>query len=147
MTVGYMRAQSCPTLYHPMDYSPLRSSGHGIFQARILECVSIFFSRGFSCPRDRIHVSCTSCIGRQIFLPLSHLGNPQNDCTMLSHFSHVWLFETPWTVTLQAPLPMEIFQARILDWISMPSSRGSSQPRYQTHVSYVSCIGRQALYH
>ena len=25
---------------------------------------------------------------------------------MLSHFSHVWLFSTPWTVALQAPLPM-----------------------------------------
>ena len=28
----------------------------------------------------------------------------------------------------------------------MPSSRGSSQPRDQTCVSYVSCIGRQILY-
>ena len=28
----------------------------------------------------------------------------------------------------------------------MPSSRGSSQPRYLTLVSYVSCIGRQVLY-
>ena len=29
----------------------------------------------------------------------------------------------------------------------MPSSRGSSQPRNQTRVSYISCIGRQVLYH
>ena len=29
----------------------------------------------------------------------------------------------------------------------MPSSRGSSQPRDQTHVSYVSCNSRQVLYH
>ena len=29
----------------------------------------------------------------------------------------------------------------------MPSSRGSSQPRYRTCVSYISCIGRQVLYH
>ena len=28
----------------------------------------------------------------------------------------------------------------------MPSSRGSSPPRDQTHVSYISCIGRQVLY-
>ena len=39
-----------------------------------------------------------------------------------------------------------IFQARILQWVAMPSSRGSSQPRDQTHVSYVSCIGRRVLY-
>ena len=38
-----------------------------------------------------------------------------------------------------------ILQARILQWVAMPFSRGSSQPRDQTHVSYVSCIGRQPL--
>ena len=40
-----------------------------------------------------------------------------------------------------------IFQARILEWVAMPSSRGSSQLRDQTHVSYVSYIGRWVLYH
>ena len=28
-----------------------------------------------------------------------------------------------------------IFQARVLEWVAMPSSRGSSRPRDQTHVS------------
>ena len=37
-----------------------------------------------------------------------------------------------------------IFQARILEGVAMPSSRGSSWPRNQTCVS---CIGRQILYH
>ena len=37
-----------------------------------------------------------------------------------------------------------ILQARILEWVAMPSSRGSSQPRDQTGISYVSCIVRQA---
>ena len=37
-----------------------------------------------------------------------------------------------------------IFQARILEWVAISSSRGSSQLRDQTHVS---CIGRQTLYH
>ena len=40
-----------------------------------------------------------------------------------------------------------ILQARTLEWVAMPSSRGSSQPRDQTHVSYVSYTGRQILYH
>ena len=40
-----------------------------------------------------------------------------------------------------------ILQARILEWVAMPSSRGSSQPRDRTHVSYVSCNSRQVLYH
>ena len=38
-------------------------------------------------------------------------------------------------------------QARILEWVVISSSRGSSQPRDQTYVSYISCIGRQILYH
>jgi len=42
---------------------------------------------------------------------------------------------------------MGILQARILEWVTMPSCRGSSQPRDQTHVSFVFCIGRQVLYH
>ena len=33
-----------------------------------------------------------------------------------------------------------ILQARILEWIAVPSSRGSSRSRDRTHVSYVSCI-------
>ena len=38
-----------------------------------------------------------------------------------------------------------ILLVRILEWVAMPFSRGSSQLRDQTHVSYVSCIGRQVL--
>ena len=40
-----------------------------------------------------------------------------------------------------------ISQARTLEWIATPSSRGSSRLRDQTRVSCVSCIGRQILYH
>ena len=47
----------------------------------------------------------------------------------------VRLFVTPGTTACQAPLSMGILQARILEWVAMPPSRGSSQPRDQTHVS------------
>ena len=67
-------------------------------------------------------------------------------CAVLSHFSRVRLFATPWTVTCQAPAH-GIFQARTPKWVTISSSRGSSRPRDQTHTSYVSCIGRQVLYH
>jgi len=40
-----------------------------------------------------------------------------------------------------------LLQARVLEWVVMPFSRGSSQPRDRTHVSYISCIGRRVLYH
>ena len=40
-----------------------------------------------------------------------------------------------------------IFQARILEWVVISFSWGSSQHRDSTHVSYISCIGRRFLYH
>ena len=47
----------CPTLCDPMDCSLPGSSVHGISQARILQWVAIFFSRGSSQPRDHTWVS------------------------------------------------------------------------------------------
>ena len=44
--------QSCPTLWDHMDYSV-----HGILQARILEWVTVPFSREFSQPKDPTQVS------------------------------------------------------------------------------------------
>ena len=61
---------------------------------------------------------------------------------VLSHFSHVLLFVTLWTVDHQAPLSMGILQARILVWVAMPFSKGSSQTRDWTCASYISCIGK-----
>ena len=51
-------AQSCLTVCNPMDCSLPGFSVHGILQARILEWVTISFSRGSSQPRDRTQVSC-----------------------------------------------------------------------------------------
>ena len=49
----------------------------------------------------------------------------------------VQLFATSWTIARQAPLFMGILQARILEYVAMPSSRGSSQPRGRTQVSCI----------
>ena len=52
--------QPCLTLCDPMEYSLPDPSVHGILQARILEWVSMPFSKGFSKPRDRTHLSYVS---------------------------------------------------------------------------------------
>ena len=44
---------------------------------------------------------------------------------------------TPWTVARQVSLSMGFPQARILEWVAMSFSRGSSQSRNQTHVSCI----------
>ena len=46
---------------------------------------------------------------------------------MLSCFSHVQLSVTLWTIARQALLTVHgILQAGVLEWVAMPSSRGSS---------------------
>ena len=52
-------AKSYLILCNPMDCNPPVPSVHGIFQARILEWVTIFSSTGSSQPRCRTYVSCT----------------------------------------------------------------------------------------
>ena len=59
---AFLMLQSCLTLCGPMDCSPPGSSVHGILQLRILEWVAMPSSRESSPPRDRTHVSCSSCI-------------------------------------------------------------------------------------
>ena len=56
---------------------------------------------------------------------------------MLSSFSCVEFFASLCTIALQAPLSMGILQSRILEWVAMPSSKGSSQTRNRTHVSHI----------
>ena len=69
----------------------------------------------------------------------------------LSHFSFVRLFVTLCTVASQDPLSTGFSGQEC--WSGLACSPpgdlpgGSSTPRHQTHVSYVSCIGRQVLYH
>ena len=53
-------------------------------------------------------------------------------------WSYVWLFVTPWTVC--SPPGSSIYgilQARILEWVAIPFSRGSSRPRDWTQVSRI----------
>ena len=57
-TLVCVYAQSCPTLFNPVDCGIPGSSVLGISQARILEWVAISFSRRSSQHRDQTWVSC-----------------------------------------------------------------------------------------
>ena len=122
--------QSCPTLCDPIDGSPPGSPVPGILQARTLEWVAISFSNAW---KLKVKVKL---------------------------LSRVRLLATPWTAAYQAPSSMGfsrqewvlewgavtfsmdyivygILQARILEWVAYPFSRGSSQPRNRTGVSCI----------
>ena len=114
-------AQLCPTLFDPMDCSLPGSSVRGIFQAIVLEWIVISFSTGSSQPRDQNWVS--SIVDRRftIWAMLVTQSCPTlcdlMDCSPPGSSLH------------------EIFQARILEWVAISFSRGSSQPRDRTQVT------------
>ena len=58
-------------------------------------------------------------------------------CEVCLSLSHVCLFATPWAESLPGSSVHGILQVRILEWVAIPFSRGSSQPRGQTRVSCI----------
>ena len=69
----------------------------------------------------------------KIFLPYN---------TIFIHFPYYCWIVAKWYLTLLPTSVHGTFQARILEWVAISFSRGSSQPRDWTHIS---CIGRWAL--
>ena len=62
---------------------------------------------------------------------------------------HNWS-DLAWHITdcsLPGSFVYGISQARIFQWVAVSSSRGSSQPRDETHIFCGSCIGRWTLCH
>ena len=64
----------------------------------------------------------------------------QSCLTLCNPMVATQLNATPWTVAHQAPRSMETLQARMLEWVAMPSSRESSQPRHRTQFFHI--VGR-----
>ena len=64
---------------------------------------------------------------------------------MLSPFSHVWLFVTTMDYSLPGFSVNGIFQARVLEWIAISFSRGSSWPRDGIHLFMSPALARGFL--
>ena len=64
---------------------------------------------------------------------------------LLSRFSRVLTLCDHLDCSPPGSSVLRSLKARIMEWVTKPSSRGSSWPRDQTRVSYVSCIGRQVF--
>ena len=130
--------QSCLTLSDPMGCSLPGSSIHGIFQARVLEWGAIAFSN------IHRHIPTNLIIHTQN----SHACGFSLTETYISH-THAQTPTFPFCTHCHADIcdPMDsslpgstihgTFQARILDWTAISFSRGSSQPRDRTQVSYI----------
>ena len=112
------------------------------YWSKVLVC----FSLVLSCKWVDGYLGWEIKAGPQFQTSIPSFSTSPHAC-MLSHFSHVRFCVTLWPIAPQVPLSMGILPARILEWVAMPSSRGSFWPRDWTHVSYISCNGRWLLYH
>ena len=99
------------------------------FPRQKLEWAAVSFSRGSSRPRDRTWVSCT---GRRI---VYHWG-PWELCCVLVVQSSITLCD-PVDYSLPGSSLHGIFQVRILEWVAIFFSRGSSPPRDRSQVSCI----------
>ena len=102
--------------------------------------LTVFFFpvREFLCIHSVYHIQYYALSTQSDILEV--LNKRMKSLCMLSCFSHVWLFGTLWTAACQALLSMGILQARILEWVAMPSSRRFSWPRNWTCISCGSCL-------
>ena len=73
---------------------------------------------------------------KPLFIVLQVLYLPDLKVWKWKLLSHVQLFVTP--RSLPGSSVHRILQARILGWVTIPFSRGSSQPRDRTQVSHIS---------
>ena len=128
--------QSCLTLHdgHEVDCSPPGSSVHRILQARILECVAMSSSREiFQTQGSNPHLLCL-LHWQAGSLPLAP-GKPVLElCISHSVMSNSCY---PMDCNLPGSSVHGILHARALEWVAIPFSRGSSQPRDGTHVSCI----------
>ena len=127
-------AQSLLTLYGPMDCSLLDSSVHEIFQARILEWVAIFPSRGSSWPRDgTLGSPYFSQLIRAVFHRCFHYSVVYSPVFFIlfkkwSHSVMSHSFATPWTVDPQAPPSMGFSRHEYWSGLPFPSPRDLPHP-------------------
>ena len=68
-------------------------------------------------------------------------------CCVLSHFSRVWLFVTPWTVAHQASLFMEFSRQEYWSGLPSPPPGDYPDPRVEPTSLTSTCIGRCILFH
>ena len=132
MLCAVCSAQLYPALCHLGDGSLPGSSVHGLFQARILEWVTIYSPQGIFKSQGLNLVSCSSCIAGGFFTA-DPPGKQCNYCLLVAQSCLTFCDSMG---SCQAPLSMEF--SKQLKWVAISFSRVSSRPKDQTWVSHIS---------
>ena len=90
-------------------------------------------------------------LSRCCWASLKHwLCTSQGTCMRVCLLSHSVVpdsFVTPWNCSPPGSSVHGILQARMLEWVTISSFRGTSPPRDGSWVSCISCAGRRILHH
>ena len=78
---------------------------------------------------------------------VSWARNVRAICARAQSLSHIWLFCGRMDCGPPGSSLRGISQARMLEWVEISSSRGSSWPKDWTCVFCISCTGKQILYY
>ena len=131
-------AQSCPILCDPLDSSPPGSSVHGLLQARILEWVSISFSRGIF-PTQGLNLNLLHC--KQMLYCLSHQGRPHfysrqqwPPTYLLFQTLHTWV--TPfWPMRCKQKLNPTVTAEKAFDFLIEEDRQDQNLPSPSLHIN------------
>ena len=128
---------------YPLQYPGLENSmdciGHGVAKSQIRQRLSFHFTNKliYKIQTD-LWISKTS-----LWLPLEKCWGRDTLGAWDKHTRLLCLtLRDSMDCSPPGPSIHGIFQVRILQWVSISCSRGSSWPRDWTHFSCVSCIGR-----
>ena len=136
-----LATQSCLTLWDPMDCSPPGSAVHEILYGKNIGMDSYSLLQGIFPTQGLNPVSHTA--GRFF----TFWATREASKTKCLHSKSCPTLCDPMDCSLPGSSVHRIFQVRIQEWVAISFFRGSSQPRDQTHIPCVSCIGRQIFYH
>ena len=124
------------------------NTGHGFELVHVIAAAHLYLHVLFTCHLSEIDKSpCLTCP--------THWAPVNGTASEASQKPGFHAKSLQLSLTLCSPMDCSspgysvhgISQARILEWVSISSSRGSSQPRDGICISYVSFIGRRVLYH
>ena len=92
------------------------------------------------------HCIETSCCSHLLFLDFQDLDMSEEQC-LLSHFSHVQLCATLWTIACWAPLSMGFSRQKYWSGLPCPPPGDLPNPGVEPCISYVYCTGMRVLYY
>ena len=138
-------------MYRKYSLIPYKQSSSvwGFFQARILAWAAISPTTWPSWPRDQTWVSSVSCIAGRFFTHWA-IGEACVCVCLCVCIKSLQSCLTLCDLMDRSPADSSvhgILQARLLEWVAISFSRGSSWTRDRTCVSQVYCIDLWVLYH